>query len=149
MKIDWRTIVLSKSLKQPAVDKCAKGKDCLILGRAPQMVTWYDVGASFSYFVYFWEWCVTPLTTHEKKFDDFMYANFRDIFVRINKRAECIFDVWKAPKKKTNLISSYGLKHIYSMLAGNELYFTVKFVWICFNFSLVIIYRGALPVLKV
>ena len=55
----------------------------------------------------------------------------------------------KLEKKKTNLISPYGLKNIYSMLAGNKLYFTVKFVWICFNFSLVIIYRGALPVLKV
>lgn len=54
----------------------------------------------------------------------------------------------KLQKKKTNLISSYGLKNIYSMLAGNELYFTVKFVWICFNFSLVIIYQEALPVLK-
>lgn len=52
-------------------------------------------------------------------------------------------------KKKANLISPYGLKNIYSMLAGNKLYFTVKFVRICFNFSLVIIYQGALPVLKV
>ena len=86
----------------------------------------------------------------QKKVDDFIYANFRDIFVRIKKRAEYIFDVWKArKKKKTNLISPYGLKNIYSMLAGNKLYFTVKFVWICFNFSPVIIYRGALPVLKV
>ena len=86
-----------------------------------------------------------------KKVDDFMYANFRDIFVRINKRAEYIFDVWKARKKRkeANLISPYGLKNIYSMLAGNKLYFTVKFVRICFNFSLVIIYQGALPVLKV
>ena len=55
----------------------------------------------------------------------------------------------KSSKKKTNLISSYGLKNIYSMFAGNKLYFTVKFVGICFNFSLVIIYQGALPVLKV
>ena len=31
-------------------------------------------------------------------------------------------------KKKNNLISPYGLKNIYSMLAGNKLYFTVKFV---------------------
>ena len=85
----------------------------------------------------------------QKKFDDFMYANFRDIFVGINKRAKYILDVWKArKKKKTNLISPYGLKNIYSMLAGNKLYFTVKFVWICLNFSLVIIYQEELPVLQ-
>lgn len=83
-----------------------------------------------------------------KKVDDFMYANFRDIFVRINKRAEYVFDVWKARKKKRNPISPYGLKNIYSMLAGSKLYFTVKFVWICLNFSLVIIYQEELPVLQ-
>jgi len=34
----------------------------------------------------------------------------------------------KLEKKTTNLISPYGLKNIYSMLAGNKLYFTVTFV---------------------
>lgn len=51
-----------------------------------------------------------------KKVDDFMYANFRDIFVRINKRAEYIFDVWKARKKKKKQphITLWAQKYIFN-----------------------------------
>ena len=51
-----------------------------------------------------------------KKVDDFIYANFRDIFVRINKRAEYIFDVWKARKKKKNQphITLWAQKYIFN-----------------------------------
>ena len=50
-----------------------------------------------------------------KKVDDFIYANFRDIFVRINKRAEYIFDVWKARKKKNQPhITLWAQKYIFN-----------------------------------
>ena len=59
--------------------------------------------------------------------DDLMYA-FRDIFFRINIKEQNIFLMYEKLEKKKRTSYSYRLKKIYLILAGNKIYFTVKFV---------------------